>query len=98
MRKELTENELVQMYANKANFVEELKNFVRECADNRLGIEDMHYVYTKDGREYVYVEYADNAQQRFCVDCDNKDGILADFVLYMNNHDKYGWLPKEERV
>lgn len=81
---------------SKADFVEELKEFYIKVVGNIEEITDMSYIAGEDGSEYVYVSWGDS-QKRFSVWGDNNQGILKDFVRFLNNFSEYSWLKEEER-
>lgn len=79
----------------KADFVEELWRFYKDVVGNPAGITDMSYI-EEDDDEYVYVSWGDS-QKRFSVWGDNNQGILKDFVSFLNNFSEYSWLKENER-
>ena len=78
------------MPENKAQFVEELGDFYRTKVNEQFGIIGMRYTTTPRG-EYVWVEFRSGSRKKFDVSGDSHQGILFDFVKFLNHFDDYEW-------
>lgn len=83
---------------SKGLFVESLKDFYKHVVGNQEGIDDMTYIEDEYENEWVYVSFGRYSQKRFSVNGDNNQGILKDFVNFLNHKDRFEWLDREECI
>ena len=76
------------MEENKALFVQELGEFYHKFCDEQ--VDGLRYE-KKMSEEFVVVQYRSGSRKRFCVTADSHQGILKDFVKFLNNFDCYDW-------
>lgn len=75
----------------KADFVDQLCNFYKTSVNTTLDIDYMKYVEV-GGHEWVYVVFKSGSAKKFSVWGDNNQGILIDFVHFIQNFKQYDWI------
>lgn len=75
----------------KKVFVERLCDFYCTNVSSQFGIESMDYI--REGHEeFVYVSFRSGSRKKFCVTADSNEGILKDFIKFLNDFNNYQWL------
>lgn len=77
---------------NKPRYVGELERFYMDVVGNPEGIDSIDYVRDTNGDEWIYVSYSRRVQKRFSINCDGEQGILFDFVYFLNNQSEFDFL------
>ena len=81
----------------KEEFIKQLKEFYMEAVGNPETIEDIYYKREcENGPEWVYIIFTSKSAKRFSVWGDSFQGILIDFVRFLDNMDSYPWIKIEE--
>ena len=86
-----------EMYKEKERFIKKMQLFYQRDCRNVETIWHLNYLHNEeDGSEFVYVTYESYSQKRFCVTGSNEQGMLIDFVHFLEHQDRYAWLTKAE--